>query len=117
MRCARIKDHASFRPATELLRERAAEVPTPAGDVAARAELEKAKSLLLSRVKPNHQSGVAYSWAATDKPVRRHILNLAGLSPDRWESPIHSFTEAERLAMRRAASRAILTYERVLNAV
>ncbi|QJQ03937.1 hypothetical protein C798_19920 [Herbaspirillum rubrisubalbicans Os34] len=29
------------------------------------------------------------------KPVRRHILALAGLSADRWECPIHSFTEAD----------------------
>ncbi|MCI1014990.1 hypothetical protein HWE04_14135 [Herbaspirillum sp. C7C2] len=117
MRCARIKDHASFRPATDLLRERAAQVPTPPGDEAAKAELEKAMMLLRTRKRPNHQIGVAYSWAATAKPVRRHILALAGLPPDRWESPIHSFTEAERLAMRHAVLRAISTYERALNAV
>nr|DAH69823.1 MAG TPA: hypothetical protein [Caudoviricetes sp.] len=117
MRCARIKDHASFRPVTDLLRERAAQVPTPPGDEAAKAELEKAMMLLRSRKRPNHQIGVAYSWAATARPVRRHILALAGLSADRWESPIHSFTEAERLAMRHAVLRAISTYERVLNAV
>ncbi|EIJ45926.1 hypothetical protein GWL_29540 [Herbaspirillum sp. GW103] len=49
--------------------------------------------------------------------MRRHILALAGLSADRWECPIHSFTEAERLAMRHAVLRAITTYERALNAV
>jgi len=117
MRCARIKDHASFRPVTDLLRERAAQAPTPPGDEAALAELEKAMTLLRTRKRPNNQLGVAYSWAATSKPVRRHILSLAGLSPDRWESPIHSFTEAERLAMRHAVLRAISTYERALNAV
>ncbi|WP_433692426.1 hypothetical protein [Herbaspirillum seropedicae] len=117
MRCARIKDHASFRPATELLRERAAQAPTPPGDEAANAELQKALAMLSKRQRPNHQTAVAYSWAATAKPVRRHILALAGLSPDRWESPIHSFTEAERLAMRHAVLRAITTYERALNAV
>ncbi|WP_079218121.1 hypothetical protein [Herbaspirillum robiniae] len=117
MRCARIKDHASFRPAADLLAARDAQKPTPPGSEAAKEELSKAMALLLGREKPNHQIGTAYSWAATEKPVRRHILNMAGLSPDRWESPIHSFTEAERLTMRRAVLRAITIYERALNAV
>jgi len=116
MRGARIKDHASFRPASDLLRERAAG-PMPPGNEAAKAELEKSISLLRNRRRPNLQTGIAYSWAAMAKPVRRHILALAGLSADRWESPIHSFTEAERLAMRHAVLRAITTYERALNAV
>jgi len=117
MRGARIKDHASFRPAADLLRERAAWVPTPPGNEAAKAELSKSISLLRNRRRPDLQTGIAYSWAAMPKPVRRHILALAGLSADRWECPIHSFTEAERLAMRHAVLRAITTYERALNAV
>ncbi|MRT28338.1 hypothetical protein FYB76_05955 [Herbaspirillum sp. CAH-3] len=74
-------------------------------------------SLLRNRQRPNLQTGIAYSWAAMPRPVRRHILTLAGFSADRWECPIHSFTEAERLAMRHAVLRAITTYERALNAV
>jgi len=117
MCCARIKDHASFRPASLVLQERASWRPTPPGNSAALAEIDKSKRLLQQRPRPNLQAGIAFSWAATPRAIRRNILSLAGLSPDRWESPIHSFTDSERIAMRAAAHRAIRAYERLLNAI
>jgi len=39
------------------------------------------------------------------------------MDAERWESPIHSFTEEERIEMRAATAAAIRVYERLLNAI
>jgi len=117
MRTAKIKDHASFHPAADFLRAREAEVPTPPGDALALAELAKVKATLKARQRENTAPLVAQAWGVTPRAVRRNVLNLAGLDPNRWESPIHSFTDDERITMRSAANRAIRAYESVLNAV
>ena len=36
--------------------------------------------------------------------ARRSVLIAAGMDADRWESPIHSFTEEERIELRAATS-------------
>lgn len=117
MRTAKIKDHASFHPATDFLMAREGEVPTPPGNALALSELAKAKATLQARRAESTAGLVAKAWGVTPRPVRRNVLNLAGLDPNRWESPIDSFTENERIAMRAAANRAVRAYESVLNAV
>jgi len=117
MRSAKIKDHASFHPASEFLLAREAEVPTPPGDPLALAELAKVKATLQARQRVNSTPLIAQAWGVTPRAVRRNVLNLAGLDPNRWESPIHSFTDAERIAIRAAAQRAVRAYEGVLNAI
>jgi len=117
MRAAKIKDHASFHPAVDFLRARDAEVPTPPGDPVALATLAEIKDKLRIRPRLDMTPIVAQAWGVTPRQVRRNVLNLAGLDPNRWESPIHSFTNSERIAMRAAASRAVRAYESVLNVV
>jgi len=117
MRTAKVKDHASFHPAAEFLRAREAETPTPPNDPAALAALAEVKANLKSRKGRDMTPIVAQAWGMQPRPVRRNVLNLAGLDPDRWESPIHSFTDSERIAIRAAANRAVRAYESVLNAV
>jgi len=117
MRTAKIKDHASFHPADDFLRARDAEVPTPPGNPLALAALAQAKTALHMRQRQDVTPIVAQAWGVTPRAVRRNVLNLAGLDPNRWESPIHSFTDTERIAMRAAANRAVRAYESVLNAV
>jgi len=89
----------------------------PVGCAMALAELAKAKAALSMRQRENTAYLVAQAWGVTAHAVRRNVLNLAGLDPNRWESPIHSFTDAERIAIRAAAQRAVRAYEGVLNAI
>jgi hypothetical protein len=117
VRTARIKDHASFRPAADYLRAYEAIAPTPPGDPVATAALAQAKAALQRHPRQDTAPLVAQAWGVTPRAVRRNVLNLAGLDPNRWESPIHSFTDSERIAMRAAANRAVRAYESVLNAV
>jgi hypothetical protein len=117
MRTAKIKDHASFHPAADFLRAREAEVPTPPGAPIALEALAEAKAKLRIRAQQDMAPIVAQAWGITPRAVRRNVLNLAGLDPDRWESPVHSFTDSERIAMRAAANRAVRAYESVLNAI
>jgi hypothetical protein len=117
VRTAKVKDHASFHPAADFLRARDAEIPTPPNDPVALAALAEAKAKLQSRHRQDMAPIIAQAWGVTPRAVRRNVLNLAGLNPDRWESPIHSFTDSERSAMRAAANRAVRAYESVLNAV
>jgi len=117
MRTAKVKDHASFHPAADFLRARDEETPTPPNDPVALAALAKAKAQLRIRERQDMTPIVAKAWGVTPRAVRRNVLNLAGLDPNRWESPIHSFTDSERIAIRAAANRAVRAYESVLNAV
>jgi hypothetical protein len=111
--------HASYRPAAEILRERDRRSPTPPGNPLALAELAKSKAALscARRARPNTAPLVARAWGVTEGAVRRNVLKLAGLDPARWESPVHSFTDSERIAIQAAALRAVRAYEQVLNAI
>jgi len=117
MRTSKIKDHASFHPASDFLRARETDTPTPPRDPVALAALAEVKATLRTRERQDMTPIVAQAWGVTPRAVRRNVLNLAGLDPDRWESPIHSFTDSERIAIRAAATRAVRAYESVLNAV
>ena len=112
-----IDSHMSFTPAAEILREREKFTPTPPGSPLALDALAAAKAAIKPVVRPNMQPLIAQAWGVSPRGARRQVLIAAGLDPARWESPIHSFTDSERIAIKAAAAAAVRVFERVLNAV
>ena len=118
MGAAMIDNHLSFRPASEILNAWAAENnPTPPDSVVALSALAAAKAAIKRRPTANTSRLTAQAWGVTPMGVRRNVLRAAGLDGERWDCPIHSFTESERIAMRAAAAQAVRLYEQVLNAI
>lgn len=120
-----IDNHLSFLPAAAILAARDKDVPTPPGAPEALAAIAAAKASLAKRAteQANEQRRasearfVAQAWGLSPRGARRSVLMAAGMDADRWESPIHSFTDEERLELRAATAAAIRVYERLLNAI
>lgn len=120
-----IDNHQSFLPAAFILAERSKDVPTPPGAPQALAAIAAAKATLAqcASARANEQRRgsearfIAQAWGLSPRGARRSVLIAAGLDADRWESPIHSFTEEERIELRAATAAAIRVYERLLNAI
>ncbi|MDZ5636917.1 hypothetical protein [Janthinobacterium sp. GMG1] len=112
-----IDNHLSFQPATEILAARDKDMPTPPGAGHALAAIAEAKAQLRSIKPRNLAPFMAQAWGLSPRGARRSVLIAAGMDADRWESPIHSFTEEERIELRAATSAAIRVYERLLNAI
>lgn len=112
-----IDHHMSFLPASEILAERDKVTPTPPGAPHALAAIAEAKASLRALKPVNMAPFMARAWGLSPRGARRSVLIAAGLDPDRWESPIHSFTDAERIELRAATGAAIRVYERLLNAI
>jgi hypothetical protein len=119
MAVSQITDHLSFRPATEIIREWEQMPASLPGCPAALSALAEAKASIRPPVVPDVRKRLltAQAWGVSPRGARRNVLRAAGLNPQRWENPIHSFTDAERIALRAAASSAIRMYERMLNAI
>ena len=125
MPAALIDNHLSFMPAAAILAARDKDVPTPPGAPEALAAIAAAKASLAKRAteQANEQRRasearfVAQAWGLSPRGARRSVLMAAGMDTDRWESPIHSFTDEERLELRAATAAAIRVYERLLNAI
>ena len=120
-----IDNHLSFLPAAAILAARDKDVPTPPGAPEALAAIAAAKASLAKRAseQANEQRRasearfIAQAWGLSPRGARRSVLMAAGMDADRWESPIHSFTDEERLELRAATAAAIRVYERLLNAI
>lgn len=120
-----IDNHLSFLPASAILAARDKDVPTPPGAPEALAAIAAAKASLAKRAtkQANEQRRasetrfIAQAWGLSPRGARRSVLMAAGMDADRWESPIHSFTDEERLELRAATAAAIRVYERLLNAI
>ena len=120
-----IDNHLSFLPAAAILAARDKDVPTPPGAPEALAAIAAAKASLAKRAseQANEQRRasearfIAQAWGLSPRGARRSVLMAAGMDADRWESPIHSFTEEERIELRVATAAAIRVYERLLNAI
>jgi len=120
-----IDNHLSFLPASAILAARDKDVPTPPGAPEALAAIAAAKASLAKRAteQANEQRRasetrfIAQAWGLSPRGARRSVLMAAGMDADRWESPIHSFTEEERIELRVATAAAIRVYERLLNAI
>ena len=125
MPAALIDNHLSFMPAAAILAARDKDVPTPPGAPEALAAIAAAKASLAKRAteQANEQRRasearfIAQAWGLSPRGARRSVLMAAGMDADRWESPIHSFTEEERIELRVATAAAIRVYERLLNAI
>lgn len=125
MPAALIDNHLSFMPAAAILAARDKDVPTPPGAPKALAAIAAAKASLAKRAteQANEQRRasearfIAQAWGLSPRGARRSVLMAAGMDADRWESPIHSFTDEERLELRAATAAAIRVYERLLNAI
>ena len=125
MPAALIDNHLSFMPAAAILAARDKDVPTPPGAPEALAAIAAAKASLAQRAsaRANEQRRasearfIAQAWGLSPRGARRSVLMAAGMDADRWESPIHSFTDEERLELRAATAAAIRVYERLLNAI
>jgi hypothetical protein len=108
-----------------ILAARDRDVPTPPGAPEALAAIAAAKASLAERAslrtieqrRASEARFIAQAWGLSPRAARRSVLIAAGLDADRWESPIHSFTEEERIELRAATSAAIRVYERLLNAI
>ena len=120
-----IDNHLSFLPASAILAARDKDVPTPPGAPEALAAIAAAKASLAKRAteqanEQRHASEtrfIAQAWGMSPRGARRSVLMAAGMDADRWESPIHLFTDEERLELRAATAAAIRVYERLLNAI
>ena len=120
-----IDNHLSFLPAAAILAARDRDMPTPPGAGHALAAIAAAKASLAERAslraieqrRASEARFIAQAWGLSPRGARRSVLIAAGLDADRWESPIHSFTEEERIELRAATSAAIRVYERLLNAI
>lgn len=120
-----IDNHLSFLPAAAILAARDKDVPTPPGAPEALAAIAAAKASLAKRAseQANEQRRasearfIAQAWGLSPRGARRSVLMASGMDADRWESPIHSFTDEERLELRAATAAAIRVYERLLNAI
>lgn len=125
MPTALIDNHLSFLPAAAILAARDKDIPTRPGAPEALAALAAAKACLAARNdlsaveerRANEARFIAQAWGLSPRGARRSVLIAAGLDADRWESPIHSFTEAERIELRAATRAAIRVYERLFNAI
>src|SRR5437660_12515726 len=118
MGASMIDNHLSFRPASEILRAWATENnPTPPDSDVAISALAAAKAAIKRRPAADTSRLTAQAWGVTKMALRRYVLSAAGLDVNRWDCPIHSFTDAERIAMRAAAAQAGRSYERVRNAI
>lgn len=125
MPAALIDNHLSFMPAAAILAARDKDMPTPPGAPEALAAIAAAKASLAKRAteQANEQRRAsearftAQAWGLSPRGARRSVLMAAGMDADRWESPIHSFTDEERLELRAATAAAIRVYERLLNAI
>lgn len=120
-----IDNHLSFMPAAAILAARDKDVPTPPGAPEALAAIAAAKASLAQRAsaltneqrRASEARFIAQAWGLSPRGARRSVLMAAGMDADRWESPIHSFTNEERLELRAATAAAIRVYERLLNAI
>lgn len=120
-----IDNHLSFLPAAAILAKRDKQVPTPPGAPAALAAIAAAKASLAKRArerenerrKGSEERFIAQAWGLSPRGARRSVLIAAGMDAERWESPIHSFTDEERIELRAATAAAIRVYERLLNAI
>jgi hypothetical protein len=113
-----IDNHLSFQSAAEVIRSReiAAATMTPADR--AHAELAKARKLIKVRQpKVGDVLQVAKTWGATKEGARRSVLRAAGLDAARWNCPIHSFSESERIAIKAAAAEAQRVFRQVFDAI
>lgn len=118
MDAAMIDNHLSFRPASDILRSWEQIVPTPPNSTLAIDTLAAAKATIKNRrSRPSSAQLKAQVWSATPAATRRHVLRKAGLDPKRWEEPIHSFNDAERIQLRCATEAAVRVFDRLLHAL
>ena len=111
-----INYHPSFEPVQKLFAIWDKETPTP--DDIAREHLKAARQEIKFTRPENDQSQlIAQSWGVVPRGARRTVLSAAGLDPEEWERPIHSFSATERAAMAAAARAAVRVYERAANAI
>jgi hypothetical protein len=114
---SKIKFHPSYQPADELLRTWEEQVATPPNSPIALNAIATAKASLKRKVGRDRQQLVAQAWGVSSSGARRNVLRAAGLNPQRWDEPIHSFSDSERIALRAAALAAVRAFERILNAI
>ena len=120
-----IDNHRSYLPAVAILAARDKDVPTPPGAPEALAAIAAAKASLAKRAsaQANEQRRasearfIAQAWGLSPRGARPSLRMAAGMDPDRWETPIPTFTDEERLELRAATAAAIRVYERLLNAI
>ncbi|PRC90995.1 hypothetical protein [Solimicrobium silvestre] len=112
-----INDHLSFRPATDIFKVWDQGRPTPPNSPLALRALAEAKAAIQHRQVENKSPLTAQLWGVTPAGVRRNILRAAGLEDHRWDCPVHSFSDAERIAMKAAAEHGVRLYERASHAI
>ena len=124
MPAALIDNHLSFMPAAAILAARDKDVPTPPGarmrwppSLPQKPAGPAGKRAANEQRRASEARFIAQAWGLSPRGARRSVLMAAGMDADRWESPIHSFTDEERLELRAATSAAIRVYERLLNAI
>jgi hypothetical protein len=114
---SKVKFHPSYLAAEVLFRSWEEQAVTPPNDPIALHAIATAKASLKRSITRDRQRLIAQAWGVSPGGARRNVLRAAGLNPERWDEPIHSFTDAERIALRAAALAAVRVFERILNAI
>lgn len=117
MAAPNINDHLSFRPVDDIIRGWDAQPATPPNSPLALDAIATARASIKPPVVPDMQPLIARAWGVCPQGARRTVLRAASIDPARWDAPIHSFTDSERIAIRAAASAAVRVFERVRNAI